>query len=70
MSPFGAHILSPKKAQSQTVIREELHNSLLYEKFASKMLMKLTPDSLNRCRQSTIDIGGRGEDIVDTVERT
>jgi hypothetical protein len=34
------------------------------------MLVKLTPDGLDRCRQSTIDVGGCGEDIVATVERT
>ena len=27
-------------------------------------------DGLDRCRQSTLDIGGRGEDLVATVERT
>jgi len=32
-----------KELQSQIVIREKLHKALLYEKVASKMLMKLTP---------------------------
>jgi len=30
--------------QSQNVSREKLRKSLLYQKFARKMLMKLTPD--------------------------
>jgi len=32
-----------KKFQSQNVSREKLVKTLLYEKVASKMLMKLTP---------------------------
>jgi len=36
-----------KKSQSQTVNKEKLRNSLLYEKHVHKMLMKLTHCSLN-----------------------
>jgi len=32
-----------KKIQGQTAIRQKLHKTLLYEKAARKMLMKLTP---------------------------
>ncbi len=32
-----------KKSQSQTVIREKLRKTLLYEKAALKMFVKLTP---------------------------
>jgi len=32
-----------KKSPSRIVIREKMHNSLLYEKCSRKMLMKLTP---------------------------
>jgi len=35
-----------KKLQSQTVSSEKLHNSLLWEKFAHKMLVKLTPGTV------------------------
>jgi len=35
--------LFAKNLQGQTVTREKLHKTLLYEKGASKMLMKLTP---------------------------
>ncbi len=42
-SSFCAHILLPKKFQSQIVIREKLHKTLLYEKSLSKMMMKLAP---------------------------
>jgi hypothetical protein len=34
----------PKKLQSQTVRREKLQKTLLFEKIACKMLVKLTPD--------------------------
>jgi hypothetical protein len=41
---FCVDILTAKKLRSKTVIREKLHEKLLYEKGSSKMLMKLTPD--------------------------
>ncbi len=41
--PFFTDILLPKKSQSWTVIRENVWNSLSYEKHECKMLMKLTP---------------------------
>jgi hypothetical protein len=39
---FCANIFVPKKLKSQNVSREKLRISLSYEKFAPKMLMKLT----------------------------
>jgi len=42
-SSFCANILTPKKLQSQTVIREKLQKAPLYKKGARKMLMKLIP---------------------------
>ena len=47
LSTFYAHFFcqyfGAKKLQSQNVTREKMHNLLLYEKHARKMLMKLTP---------------------------
>ncbi len=43
MNRFCTVILS-QKIQSQTVIREKLCKTLLYKKFAHKMLMILTPE--------------------------
>jgi len=37
------NILSTKKSQSQTVIREKLRKAHSYKKVARKMLIKLTP---------------------------
>jgi len=45
-STFYARLLRQyfceKKLQSQNVTRETLHEAILYEKFAHKMLLKLT----------------------------
>jgi len=47
--------------QSQKVTREKLRKALLYEKFASTMLMKLTPtynfDSIQKRLHSTSSVG-------------
>jgi hypothetical protein len=40
---FLQALFAPKKLQSQNVTREKLFEALLYKKFSSKMLMKLTP---------------------------
>jgi hypothetical protein len=44
MLAFCGNIFAPKKLQSQNLTRENLLKALSNEKFASKMLMKLTPE--------------------------
>jgi len=43
MRAFFTNIFAPKKIQSQYVSREKLIEALLFEKFACKKLINLTP---------------------------
>jgi len=62
------NILSPKKSQSQTVIREKLRKALLYKKgrpykSSRKMTMKLTPvRRWRRCWGRRLQRGRWGQD--------
>jgi len=45
-SPFHQHYSFAKKLQNQSVISDMMRKTLLYEKVARKMLIKLTPGGL------------------------
>jgi len=45
-APHLRQYFSAKKFQSQNIIRETLGKALSFEKFAHKMLMKLTPGKI------------------------
>jgi len=66
MSSFCANFFVPKKLQSRTIIRENLLKALLYQKFESKILVKLTPrgtEEKKLVKDKRID-----EEILEEVE--